>query len=282
VTSDRFARLRMKGLIGWPIVALVVLVVAGIAPPRSTTPTMVTASAYAFYLALLAAALRSTRRANLSAAEVFGPLPTERRPWTLAAGLAPLLLMFSATAVVATLSFADVFAPEWTAAQMNDRDESDFLARLGQPHSALLVLIVAVIAPIVEEYVFRGMLMRRWIAKRGFWTGVLGSAALFAVLHPPAWIGSFLFGVVAGVLYLWSGSLLLPILVHILNNAMVTVFVSLSRDAKPPAPNEALIGKGDYGEWTIFAVMLVIVGAAIASIVRPLIREIRSPAAPSS
>jgi membrane protease YdiL (CAAX protease family) len=276
VSNDRFAHLRMKGLIGWPILALSIVVIVAFMPPRSHVETTLTAAAYAFYLTLFAAAVRACNRANVSLSEIFGPFPRESRAWIIAAGLAPLLLFFAAVAVVTTLSFAQTFAPAWTAEQVRDREKADFfIERLGAIQMTLLVLMVTVIAPIVEEIVFRGMLMRRWIAKRGFWTGLLGSAALFAVLHPPDWIGSFAFSVVAGILYLWSRSLLLPIFVHVLNNAAVTLVIALGSRERSTPDDDVLIGS-DRMEWTVFLVFLLVLGSIIAAIVRPLLRQIRA------
>jgi membrane protease YdiL (CAAX protease family) len=238
--------------------------------------TTITASAYAFYLTLLVAAERACRRVDLSFVEIFGPVPNEPRSWILAAGLAPLLLIFAAVAVVTTLSFAQTFAPAWTAGQVKERETTDFfIARLGDVHKALLVLMVTVVAPIIEEIVFRGMLMRRWIARRGLWTGILGSSALFALLHPPDWIGSFAFSVVAGILYLWSKSLWLPILVHVLNNSAVTLVLAVGSRERPAPDEDVLIARSDGVQWTMFLVFLLAVGGIIWAIVRPLVRQVQ-------
>ena len=79
--------------------------------------------------------------------------------------------------------------------------------------------IVAVIAPITEEFVFRGLILNRLIARFGFWNGLGLSSLIFGIFHIN-FFGAFLFAVVASLLYLKTGNLLVPILLHIGNNTI--------------------------------------------------------------
>jgi membrane protease YdiL (CAAX protease family) len=79
-------------------------------------------------------------------------------------------------------------------------------------------LSIAVIGPIAEEVVFRGVLLPLWTRRWGFRAGILGTSALFGVLHANV-VGSLVFGIVMAVLYLRTGSLLVPVAVHMLFNA---------------------------------------------------------------
>jgi membrane protease YdiL (CAAX protease family) len=97
---------------------------------------------------------------------------------------------------------------------------------------------------------------------------------LFAVLHPPNWIGAFVFSLVASALYLWSGSLALPIIVHAINNA----FVALALFAQQLAPAEAqtapTIAEFRSG-WIGPLIMLLVIGASIVAVTLPLLLEAR-------
>lgn len=79
--------------------------------------------------------------------------------------------------------------------------------------------IIAVIAPIAEEFVFRGVLMHRLVASLGLWKGVGLSSLIFSAFHINIF-GAFLFAVVASLLYLKTGTLLVPILLHLFNNVL--------------------------------------------------------------
>lgn len=271
--NDRFARLRLGRLVLWPLGAIALLglvIVAG--PGRVAMP--LTAGAYLLYLAMLLAAVRSGGLAGITPAEVMGPMPSEGRPWKHAVTLAPLLLIFSAMCAWLTVIAAGSIAPEWAAEQLLKRDGPGLLDRFGRAEKILLAILITLVGPFVEEYVFRGLLLRKWAAKYGVLAGLLGSAALFAVLHPHMSVGAFAFGVVLGVLYLWSGSLLPPVLIHVLNNGLVTM-ASLSGDQSRPSQSSAEAMTALQAQWAIPLTVALVAGAAIVSLTWPLLRQVR-------
>jgi CAAX protease family protein len=270
--DERFARLRFARLILWPIAAGGLVIASRFLLPRPSFGALATAVAYAFYGAIGAAALTACRRAGIPPSEVVGKAPTNPRVWLTAAILAPLILSFSAVALMLTMSLAQLVAPGWAAHQA-ERNSVDIVARIGTTYRIPLLMIAVVFAPMIEEFVFRGMLLKRWAATRGLWTGILGSAAVFAFLHPPTWGGAFVFGIVAGILYLWSQSLLAPILMHVLNNSFVALALTMGdRATDRQTPATFAVGAST---WIVSAVMLLILGGAIAAVVRPLMRQIR-------
>jgi len=90
------------------------------------------------------------------------------------------------------------------------------------------VLIVG-LAPVLEEWFFRGVLQQGVVARLGSVRGVALTSLLFALAHGgpgtsfPIWLaaaaGSLLYGIAFGALRLASGSLLAPILLHTAVNA---------------------------------------------------------------
>jgi len=88
-------------------------------------------------------------------------------------------------------------------------------------------LIVAVIGPIAEEFMFRGLLLKRLISKTSMWEGIGTSSLLFGMLHMD-FFGAFLFGVTASILYLLTDNLLIPILLHIFHNSLVVGLMFIS------------------------------------------------------
>ena len=91
---------------------------------------------------------------------------------------------------------------------------------------ALVMLGVAVAAPIVEEIAFRGYLFAALTSWRGPWIAALVTAALFGAAHvaaaPPEMLPALaFFGFAACMLFWFTGSLLPCIAVHAFNNAMV-------------------------------------------------------------
>ena len=88
----------------------------------------------------------------------------------------------------------------------------------------LIFFSVAVFAPVVEEIIFRGIMIERFGSKYGYKVAVLLSSFFFGVLHMDI-IGAFFFGVVLSVLYLRTRSLLLPFLIHAANNGAVMLLI---------------------------------------------------------
>jgi membrane protease YdiL (CAAX protease family) len=108
-----------------------------------------------------------------------------------------------------------------------------------QKHSYPTMPIVGDIAnaiiagPVLEEIVFRAIIFRELSTKTSFIAAAPVSAALFAMIHLPYWWlahtmpmlemllslgGIFLLGVVLALIYRMSGSLIAPIILHVLNN----------------------------------------------------------------
>ena len=82
-----------------------------------------------------------------------------------------------------------------------------------------------VVAPLSEEFVFRGLLfgaLRRHLPK--LWAMVL-SSLLFALLHPPsAAVPLFIMGMLAAAVYQRTDSLLAPVILHFSYNAALLIF----------------------------------------------------------
>lgn len=96
-----------------------------------------------------------------------------------------------------------------------------------------LVMMVAVLAPIFEEILFRGIILKGMLNNKmnPYWAIVI-SAFIFGAIHFYPWqfLGAFLLGLVLGLVYYKTKSLLLPVLMHAFNNfiaAMLMIFVKV-------------------------------------------------------
>lgn len=143
----------------------------------------------------------------------------------LRAGLQGVFYLITGSVRIMTLALAvDLFAFDGHAMgpQMMDRMAS---SALGAPGIALFVLSVVLLAPISEEFLFRGFLLPRLTAKWGETGALVTSSGLFMLLHPHYGIYMpliFLYGWVFGWTRLRSGSLKVPILLHMAVNGLAT------------------------------------------------------------
>ena len=96
--------------------------------------------------------------------------------------------------------------------------------RRGWGTIALIFVLAAIWAPLMEETMFRGALFNHL---RGRWNWVVSPlivGLLFALVHPQGWTTIPVLGAIGAVLALireWRGSLIGPMTAHALNNATV-------------------------------------------------------------
>ena len=90
-------------------------------------------------------------------------------------------------------------------------------------------LLAAIFAPIFEEWLCRGMVLRGLLTKMKPAWAIVVSALFFAVIHLNPWqaLNAFILGVVMGYVYYKTGSLLLTMLIHFVNNATSVVLAQI-------------------------------------------------------
>ncbi|MHC4952899.1 MAG: lysostaphin resistance A-like protein [Planctomycetota bacterium] len=95
-----------------------------------------------------------------------------------------------------------------------------------EPGARVAIACVAVlIAPFIEEFLFRGLVLRGLQRAMRLPFAVLGSALAFAVVHPPASFAPvFLLGVAAALVFARTGVLWAAVATHATYNAVVVFF----------------------------------------------------------
>ena len=125
---------------------------------------------------------------------------------------------WGAAAALGALGYVRVLnlVPQWQTWKQ-DAELSSF-CRADQPLWICALVIVA--APIVEEFIFRGLIFQGLRRSAGVAVAVVGSAALFALVHPPiAVIPVFGLGIAAAISLERSGCLWSSIVTHAIYNA---------------------------------------------------------------
>jgi len=87
------------------------------------------------------------------------------------------------------------------------------------------ILKVVIIAPIVEELIFRGIIMHGLMRNYSKFTAVFISALMFALFHLNPWQfpATFFLGILLGILMLQTHNIYLCILGHAINNGLVLI-----------------------------------------------------------
>ena len=106
--------------------------------------------------------------------------------------------------------------PAWFFELFNKVFESDF----GIYGAALKVVIMA---PVVEELIFRGVIMHGLMRNYSKFTAVFVSALMFALFHLNPWQfpATFILGIILGILMVRTRNIYLCILGHAINNGLV-------------------------------------------------------------
>ncbi len=109
----------------------------------------------------------------------------------------------------------------------------DFTPNPLDPLSFIFEVISSVIlAPIIEELFFRGVLFNRLKIRTGIVVAMIISSAIFAIGHEFGGITSaFLFGICMCIIYLKTDNILMTISIHFLNNLVAVILEATNADA---------------------------------------------------
>ena len=138
------------------------------------------------------------------------------RPW--------LVLLWAAIAALGTLIPSEVLEglmplPDWS--------DGTLMQMLGNRWG---FLVICILAPLVEELVFRGAILRVLLQGcQSHWVAIVISALIFAVVHanPIQMPHAFLMGLLLGWMYYRTRSVIPGILVHWVNNTAAYVLYNL-------------------------------------------------------
>lgn len=101
------------------------------------------------------------------------------------------------------------------------------LAELAREYADGLVwqiILTVGLVPVAEEFLFRGVLYRALDREWGGWRAMVGSAAYFAIYHPPlSWIPVFLLGLCCAALFKKTGRLWVCVFCHAAYNLIVVL-----------------------------------------------------------
>lgn len=126
---------------------------------------------------------------------------------------------------------------------------------------------IGIVAPIAEEMVFRGAILRalnQWLGHRMRWVAIALSALLFGVVHGnmAQGFGAFAVGLILGWMYIRTGSIVPGVVLHWTNNMAAVVAYRLMPQTADMTVVEYF--HGDMGRVALAALFsLMIFGAAL-------------------
>jgi uncharacterized protein len=193
-------------------------------------------------------------RSEMQPELVLGRWPGMAR-WHRLGLLVGVLFLFSMGAYLVSLTIESWVMPRTIESTLQATSVGALPSSLWVARLIDVVVLLAVV-PVVEEFLFRGLLLQRWALRWGVRPALIGSSLLFGCLHRNA-IGLTMFGLVMGLLYLKTRSLWVPIVCHGINNALVVgleMTVDASGGAELPSLGDL---RGNFG-WGLLLVAVTL------------------------
>lgn len=105
-----------------------------------------------------------------------------------------------------------------------------FLVPASTLEKVAMYFVAIIVAPVFEEFLFRGVLLPWAIRRAGFWPGVVVVSFFFAGmhLHLPSFLPLFILSAMFCIAYARTRSLLVPIGMHACFNAVTVVLLALT------------------------------------------------------
>lgn len=148
--------------------------------------------------------------------------------------------------------------PQWYEELLGEMYTSDLWSN---------AMTVCVAAPLLEELLFRRVILSGLLCRMPVWKAVAWSSLLFAVAHLNPWqaVPAFVIGCLFGWIYARTGSYWTVVLMHALNNALTIAAVAFMGPDAATLTLEQLAG-GLY--WPIVALSALVAAAGIWIIYR--------------
>ena len=176
-------------------------------------------------------------------------------------GIAKMALIVSGMTIATAIAAEPISsllpeAPEWFEQIMQGMTGGNFI---------LSFITVSLFAPLFEEWLCRGIVLRGLLTKMRPAGAIAISAAFFAILHMNPWqaLPAFLLGVVFGYVYYRTGSLKMTMLMHFVNNTMALIL------SRIPSLQEAETFADIMSPWAyvcVIAACVVFLAAALITV----------------
>tara|TARA_B110000046_G_scaffold88676_2_gene96812 strand:+ start:51995 stop:52846 length:852 start_codon:yes stop_codon:yes gene_type:complete len=126
-----------------------------------------------------------------------------------------------------------VTSPIGTSIPMPEMFKEIFHEMAEQMNDGYGLLVVAVMAPFFEEFIFRGVILDGLLKRKSTWSAILISAALFGLVHLNPWqfVAAMVIGTFAGWVYSRTRSLIYCMIIHFANNFGASVVMYFNEDA---------------------------------------------------
>ena len=138
-------------------------------------------------------------------------------------------VLYTLTALLLIIGAGVVIEPLGSIIPMSDSIKELFEKVFGGSNLTDLILATAILAPVCEEVLCRGIMQRGMCAAMPPWKAILWASFIFAFIHLNPWqaIPAFILGLALGWVYFQSKCIWIPILMHAANNTISIILIKL-------------------------------------------------------
>jgi membrane protease YdiL (CAAX protease family) len=138
----------------------------------------------------------------------------------------PLLLL----AIPLTISFGVLIEPLINLIPMPDSIKEYFNDIIKNDVYAFIMVVIA--APVIEELIFRGIVLEGFLKRYSPLKAIFWSAMIFGIVHLNPWqfFGAFSLGLIIGWVYWKTQSLIPGMVIHFLNNSLAFIMMMATGD----------------------------------------------------
>jgi uncharacterized protein len=201
-------------------------------------------------------AIQDFDRFGIDMKYVVGQVPSKYK-WLPIFGLVLLIILFSLSAYLVSFYLLSLAAPTFVENVMRQVASKPAPGTTSSPfYNILSAIVYIIIAPITEEFLFRGFILPCWASKWGIQTAVVVSGLLFGMLHANV-LGLTLFGIIMGVLYIKTRTLIVPIACHAFNNLLAVGIGLLSSSSETTTSTVNVLEELRSNWWVGVVLMLI-------------------------
>lgn len=177
--------------------------------------------------------LRNCEEYEVDVRQFFGSF-SKNHQWSQVLILFVFTVLFGAGIRFIVLYSESFFFPSHVQELLKYNPLSSTGGSMTHLNQIFLGIIMVIIGPIMEEIIFRGIILRRLVVKWNIKKAILVSSFIFGILHgDDGGIGAFVVGITLSVIYINTKTLIIPILLHMANNALAygSMWISLNEES---------------------------------------------------
>ncbi|WP_226035243.1 CPBP family intramembrane glutamic endopeptidase [Aquibacillus saliphilus] len=196
------------------------------------------------YVGTIFILFRSFKVKGIKREHIIGNVSIRHKGWIKYISTLLFIMVFSVFSFLALLYLITGMYEELIQEVLSTTNEPQ--NPVGIPILLSTFIITVILAPFAEELLFRGFLFNRWGVTIGLGKAMMISSIVFSLIHfNGGFIGQFIFSIFVCIIYVKTKKLIIPIILHGLNNliAMIPeildfILYSQTESIKEPDPGE--------------------------------------------